>query len=390
MPTKRSPQDGSFDVWAIGVIPPPATGMTLLTERVVRRLQEVTAITFCNWSAGTSRQGFVPLIRRAVGMLSAVVRLIRVGRRPSGRLYITANSGGALWLTALLVFVGRRLGYRIFLHHHCYSYIDRRDRRMEAIDRWMHDEGVHIVHCRQMIEDFRRTYDTRCSFFTLFPSVVSIPLGQVRSCSHRPFVIGHLSNLTRAKGLDTVIETFRTLKARGLSVELKLAGPVQNSDAQHLLDNIRAEFPGTVQYDGPVYGDEKRRFFDSLDAFLFPTRYKNESWGIVLNEAMAAGAPVITTDRGCTRTVVENAGIIVESDSAFREIAATRIERWIDRGDEYVSASHAALRRAEFLQQEGTKQLDLLAAHITLPPTQPLPLDQSSSDREELKLSSSI
>ena len=54
------------------------------------------------------------------------------------------------------------------------------------------------------------------------------------------FRIGHLGNLSVAKGLDLVLKTFEELVKRGRRVVLKLAGPCHTHEAQSLV-------PGTPQ-----------------------------------------------------------------------------------------------------------------------------------------------
>src|SRR5215207_2861686 len=42
-------------VWALGPLPPPVTGMTLLTERVLGSLQQAGPTKSCNWSHGCQK-----------------------------------------------------------------------------------------------------------------------------------------------------------------------------------------------------------------------------------------------------------------------------------------------------------------------------------------------
>jgi glycosyltransferase involved in cell wall biosynthesis len=101
---------------------------------------------------------------------------------------------------------------------------------------------------------------------------------------------------------------------------------------------------------------------------LFPTRYPAESWGIVLNEAFAAGAPVITFDRGCTCDVVgEQAGLVVPRSGEYVAAAARQIEEWIADPVAYRAASQAAIERARFLCQQGEEQLERLVQHMFSP-----------------------
>jgi glycosyltransferase involved in cell wall biosynthesis len=60
-----------------------------------------------------------------------------------------------------------------------------------------------------------------------------------------------------------------------------------------------------LDYVGPIYGDAKDTFFSDLDVFIFPTGYFNEAQPIVLYEAVAAGALVISVDRGAIREQIQ-------------------------------------------------------------------------------------
>jgi glycosyltransferase involved in cell wall biosynthesis len=132
-----------------------------------------------------------------------------------------------------------------------------------------------------------------------------------------------------------------------------------------LIDEAVKSFPDLVRYVGPVYGDAKKQFLQNIDALLFPTRYNEESWGIVLNEAFAAGAPVITFDRGCTKTVVgAKAGLVVDRDANFAKIAGNQVRQWITDESAYRSASQAAIDQAVYLSTEGNRMLDDFAERI--------------------------
>src|SRR5690349_21010970 len=112
------------DVWALVALPPPVNGMTVLTERVVQRLQQNQPITVINWSSGKLHKRFSTRFVRSYRAVSSALRLLLHGRVHNARLFMTANSQGGLYITGLLVRICRALGYQIWLHHHSYLYID--------------------------------------------------------------------------------------------------------------------------------------------------------------------------------------------------------------------------------------------------------------------------
>lgn len=350
----------------MGPFPPPVTGMTALTERFVAGLQRNLPVKISNWSSGDDRQRPHKRALRLLRAISCLAQLKLHGRVRNARLYITANNKAGLHLTRLLVKTGRRLGYNVYVHLHTYNFIDAFDKRMSAINQCMGHSDAYVVHCPQMIEDFKRQYEVDCQFEYVYPSIVSMPLGQPRTTRPTPFRLGLLANLTVEKGLDIVLDAFQSLRARNADVRLTLAGPCGTVEAERLIAAAIATHPGLIEHIGPVFGERKQQFFDSIDCFLFPSQ--TESWGIVLNESLAAGVPVIATNRGCIRTLVGNrGGVVVDDPTKYVDTAVAQIEAWINNPDDYLAFSRAAIEQADHLHREGAAQLSEVAARICMP-----------------------
>jgi len=357
------------EVWMLGPVPPPVTGMTLLTKAVVRAMQQAGPARFLSWSPGMPRRTLRMRLIRNLRIVGSMIRLLTRGPVKQGRLYLVANAQSGLYLTAPLVLLGRWLGYTVYLHHHVYSYIDRYDWRMAWIDRRLGGQGVHIVHTEKMADDFRSRYASQNKFLIVHPSIVEIPIDRPRGSFHRPFRLGLLSSLSLAKGLVLAIETFEEIRAAGRDATLTLAGPIPSTKEKRILAQAVARYPGLVRYVGAVYGEEKSRFFAEIDAFVFPTL--SESWGLVLNEALGAGLPVITFDRGCTATVVgTEAGRVIAPHEPFAAQAAQQIIQWMDDEEAYRRASQAAIAQAQRLQHDAQRTLAQFVEHMfsDLPP----------------------
>jgi glycosyltransferase involved in cell wall biosynthesis len=369
MMTATATSTAPREVLVLGRIPPPVTGMTLFTQEVLAGLKSKGPVDFINWSVGATRRTLFTRLRYVARAVGSIAKMLARGRVDGQRLFLVANSQAGLYSTAAVVFVAARLGYAIHLHHHVYSYINHFDRRMAWIDRWMGPRGVHVVHCEKMIRDFRARYRSQREFAIIFPSAVTIEVRSPRQFPARVFRLGLLSNLTIAKGLTRAIDTAAALHAAGRRVELVLAGPVLEPAAKQCLDVALQQFPDLITYRGPLYDADKTDFFAQIDAFLFPTEYQHESWGIVLNEALAAGVPIVTNDRGCSSIVVgDRAGLVVQNPEDYVPEAVAQIERWLDHPDEYQAASAAAIEQADFLNREGRRTLSEFAAHMFSPP----------------------
>ena len=174
-----------------------------------------------------------------------------------------------------------------------------------------------------------------------------------------------MSNITIHKGLDLVLETFARLIELGQEVSLVLAGPCPGKFEQQLIDQAIAKWPNLVEHRGPVYGEDKQRFFADIDVFLFPTRYKNESWGIVLSESLAAGCPVIASRRGCIPAIIQDgAGLIVPPEEDFVRAASQRIVQWLGDRPAYDEARRMASKRSKVMQQEAQQEFHLFLEQI--------------------------
>jgi glycosyltransferase involved in cell wall biosynthesis len=68
-----------------------------------------------------------------------------------------------------------------------------------------------------------------------------------------------------------------------------------------------------VRWPGWVHQQELAAFYAMADALLLPSLF--ESCGLPVLEAMAAGCPVVTTDRYGTKELAEGAAILVDPES---------------------------------------------------------------------------
>jgi len=85
--------------------------------------------------------------------------------------------------------------------------------------------------------------------------------------------------------------------------------------------------PGKVLFPGFLQRDELSAFYALAEALVFPTH--SDPWGLVVNEAMACGLPVIVTDvAGCVSGLVrdgENGYVVGASDAEGLSQAMERL-----------------------------------------------------------------
>lgn len=91
----------------------------------------------------------------------------------------------------------------------------------------------------------------------------------------------------------------------------------------HTREELETLFAGTnTHFTGYLYKDELAEAFASADAFFFPG--PNETFGQVVQEAMASGLPTVVTNLGSVKDLViegETGFIVEHTESAFAEAA---------------------------------------------------------------------
>jgi glycosyltransferase involved in cell wall biosynthesis len=135
-------------------------------------------------------------------------------------------------------------------------------------------------------------------------------------------VLGHLSNLTREKGIAEVVDLASALHRSGTRVRLVVGGPAVNEEARLHLDRAGRELGELFEYRGPLAGEAKHAFFEEITHFLFPSRYVHEAAPLVLYEAMAAGVVCVATRWGSIPEQLEGApAVLSQSAESFVEEA---------------------------------------------------------------------
>ncbi len=354
---------GKPDAVFVGVLPPPVTGMVLAIGTVVRHIKHKCNLAAYNLSHGKYCRGRIFRVRKGIAFLLATVKLCFCPSGLGSCFYKGANSRCGLYYDIVLISIARLLGYRIFLHHHVYSYLHKPDWRMALIAKVMGDRGVHIVLCRTMRERLQEHYPNATNIRVLSNAInLSDTEAQQPAPVGLPIRLGHISNLTVEKGFDLVVETYEALRKRDVPVELVLAGPLMSDREQQLFSDVKKEHGDHLDYRGPVYGEDKTQFYRDIDVMLFPTKYYNEAQPLVINEALSAGVPVISFERACIpRQIGDEGGVVVQQDPVlFIHLAVDILTEWAGDWEKLRQAKVLAAHRGRYLLQRSRRQLESL------------------------------
>lgn len=340
----------------IGQFPPPVHGFAEATMSMARFLE----------SQGFSvlRIDLKPLIHENGIWRSAKIRITQLLQVFKGvccgcPVYLALSGGLRQTIDALFLLIARLANVRIYVHHHSFFYVDKR-RGLTRICLWLSGRNaIHIVLCPKMGKALKQQYKS-----VWHAEVVSNAglLARNSNFRLRPSVqkIGYLGALTKEKGIIEFLNFVKAASTRHPHLSFVIAGPVSNSSIRDQI-NILCEENTRVEYMGPIYGESKNAFFQSVDALLFPTQYLNEAEPLVIWEAVSYGIPVISWQRGCIEEMLvlpdALSPTVIHQGIPFVDAALARLEKWIQSPQDYHKVASTFHNRFESAASQSLETL---------------------------------
>jgi len=135
----------------------------------------------------------------------------------------------------------------------------------------------------------------------VFPFGYFVPKVHVRSSlqrekSHRIKLI-YVGTLIQIKGIQTLVETMTLCEKRGLDIKLDVYGFGDSS----ILGEV-----SSIEYKGVIPFGEAQKVIVDYDVLVLPSLH--DGWGVVVNEALLQGVPVIVSDQVGAKTLIDNSG----------------------------------------------------------------------------------
>lgn len=341
----------------IGPLPPPVHGQSVATQALLDLVTDAgVQVHVIDNGPGIRGRLFRRLFREAKAMIT-----VTLARAPA--VYASVNSNSGVIATILLCLLARLRRKKIVLHHHSYRWIGQTCFLMALLVRVSGSAAVHVVNCPEMGRLLRARYPR--AIRTMSYSNAGVVDHRLRPTPRGPSepVIGHMSNLTREKGLGRVIEAFRQVLRCWPAAQLHLAGPYGEIAAERLVAQASVEFGEAFRYFGAVYGEEKQSFFDGIDVFAFPSLYPVETQGIVNLEAMACGKPVVAFAQCCIPgDIGTDGGLAVSPSADFSQALVDYLKICLrDRAE----TSWRARQQFELILQNHTAERDELLKYLS-------------------------
>ncbi|MDT0464724.1 glycosyltransferase family 4 protein [Streptomyces gibsoniae] len=163
------------------------------------------------------------------------------------------------------------------------------------------------------------------------------------------------------KGLPVLMKALPKILAARPDTRLLVAG---RGDEEEAVAALPAELRPRVEFLGMISDEDKARFLRSVDLYVAPNT-GGESFGIVLVEAMSAGAPVLASDLDAFAQVLDQGAageLFANEDADALADAALRLLADPERRAELRARGSAHVRRFDW----ATVGADILSVYETV------------------------
>lgn len=295
-------------------LPPPFHGHSFMSLQAQQALQgeagiEVRTIPL-HFNADMTRIGRFAS-RKILILLRTAWRLAgELAIRRPDRVYFTPCASGTWALLRDMALIALMRAFRVPILHHLHGLgIQEGIRRRPWMRRWfrfMFARSDVICLGRIQSADVAGVFD---GVPFILPN--GIPAGGAVAAVSRPESgaiprLLYISHLMTAKGVLDFMELLERLSKAGVPFDADIAGGDGDVTRSGLEERVKAMgLDGRVRVLGAVHGAAKDALFEASDIMVFPSRFQ-ESFGLVLVEAMRAGLPVVASTVGGVPEIVRD------------------------------------------------------------------------------------
>jgi glycosyltransferase involved in cell wall biosynthesis len=344
-------------ILVIGPFPPPVHGFAQATEDFANLLgSRGFDVMKIDLKPIHHKVGILGALRLRMSQLTTLFSKANRG----SQIYLALSGGGRQLVDIVVLVVARISGAKLYIHHHSFAYLDQPTSLSQLCFRVAGKTATHLVLCSKMKRSMQKEYKSAVN-------VEVISNAGLRSVgfAFKPRTklqnVGYLGALTREKGILMFLEVAEYLLKSNSGLTFSIAGPC---DDKAIRDRVERACQAHLEIDylGPVYGERKKAFVESLDALLFPTTYHNEAEPLVIWESISNGAPVVGWERGCigemlaADTDIQPAAI--PKDSPFAQKATDKIQTWIVSPESFRQESQRLRRQFERVSAQSLATFD--------------------------------
>lgn len=218
--------------------------------------------------------------------------------------YLTPNAkGGAFYKDFLVMQLIKRMGCKTIVHYHNKGVSTRQNNILDnyLYKRFFTNTKV-ILLAQSLYNDFKK-YVSISNLYICPNGIPQTP--PLASISHKRFCILFLSNMMEEKGVWVLLKACNIIKNHQKDFECHFVGKWNDITTEEFQKRIKEYGLEKVVFaHGAQYGENKNKFWQQCDLFVFPTYYHNESFPMVLLEAMQQKKACISTNEGAIPEII--------------------------------------------------------------------------------------
>lgn len=192
-------------------------------------------------------------------------------------------------------------------------------------------------------QDYRQRFPGKPIFNIPYHCDLSCFSQNVPQRPRTPATILFCGQMIERKGVDLLLKAFEQVIQSGLWARLLLVG--REAELPQMMQKLMPEVKQQIEFAGFQAPDDLPTFFQQADIFVLPSRY--DGWGVVVNQALGAGLPIICSDAvGAAHDLIEpgvNGSIVPSGDANALTNALTQYLKYPDM---LQAASQASLMQA--------------------------------------------
>ena len=293
----------------VGPLPPPYHGVTLSTALVLAnpRLRISFDVRHVDTSDLRSGQNLGKWERKNVFLaLRSLIHLLRQLRGPAGVVYLPlSQSTPGFVRDSLLIRIAVLRGWKVAGHLRGSDFRNFYDTSPRPLRTWTRGTLRRLTSVAVLGESLRWVFEG-----LVLPGRIEVvpngtPEPDLDGAVRDERTVLFLSNLRRRKGIVEAVEAARLVTREHDQARFLFVGEWEDESLARDLRERASVASGLIQFEDPVVGADKDRLLASVAVVLFPP-IEPEGHPRVVLEALAAGTPVVTTDRGAiAETIVD-------------------------------------------------------------------------------------
>lgn len=287
----------------------PAKSVTFLADQLAKKGLEVTLVSFSKNDAEIEK----PRVSKVKLVIHSTIKLFffqwNHWRKQNNPFVIVLNSNAVhihgVWSPEITIYAFLAIFLKKPLFLHARGMLTRKALKHHALRKKLALAFYQRTIIRKAVTLYATAESERKEIKDLFkcncirlvgnPTYANkqlLSLDPVKQNKGKKLKFLYLGRVHPLKGLSILIDTF--IKFRQYDWELTIAGPGSKSYVETLIKKSKKfQLSSKIKFREMVYQKEKVQLFKENDIFVFPSF--SENYGIVVDEALQAATPVITT-----------------------------------------------------------------------------------------------